>query len=283
MKLLEGLRVVSTALNLPGPVACARLAELGAAVTKVEPPTGDPFAGYCGAWYERLHAGVEVRTIDLKGDEGRRAMQSLLEAADLLLTAQRPAALARMGLDAAVVATLHPRLCQVAITGHAPPDDGTAGHDLTYMAVNGLVVPPALPATLFADMAGAERAVSTALALVMARDREGRGGRATVALADAARYLAQPLREGLTRPAAMLGGGLAGYNIYATRAGWIAVAALEPHFARRLAESLGLPALTEAGLRDKFLADTAMQWERWARALDLPLVALRTPFTENVC
>ena len=47
MKLLDGVRVVTTALNLPGPAACARLRDLGAAVSKVEPPEGDPFERFC--------------------------------------------------------------------------------------------------------------------------------------------------------------------------------------------------------------------------------------------
>jgi crotonobetainyl-CoA:carnitine CoA-transferase CaiB-like acyl-CoA transferase len=122
----------------------------------------------------------------------------------------------------------------------------------------------------------AERVVSTALALVHARDRSGRGASCLVPLADAAAFLAQPLDEGLTRPGALLGGGLAGYNLYATREGWIAVAALEPHFALHLAEALGLPALSHEALGERFLEHGAAHWEAWARSLDLPLVAVRT-------
>lgn len=281
MNLLDGLRVVSTALNLPGPAACARLAELGASVTKVEPPSGDPFEAYCGDWYRRLHAGMAVRRLDLKEGAGREALHELLGACDLLVTAQRPGALARLGLDPASLAARHPRLCHVAITGHPPPDEETPGHDLTYLAMHGLLTPPALPATLFADMAGAERAVSTALALVIARDRTGRGAMAAAALEDAARALARPLHEGLTRPGALLGGGLAGYNLYAARGGWIAVAALEPHFAQRLARELGIEPLTVAAARARFAEDSAEHWERWARERDLPIVALRHLPTES--
>ena len=277
MKLLEGLRVVSTALNLPGPAACARLRDLGAGVTKVEPPAGDPFEAYCGGWYRRLHAGMAIERLDLKADAGREAFHALLEKADLLVTAQRPSALARLGLDSTNLAARHPRLCHVAITGHPAPDEETPGHDLTYLAVHGLLTPPALPATLFADMAGAERAVSTALALVISRDRTGRGVAAAAPLEDGARMLAQPLREGLTRPGALLGGGLAGYNVYPARAGWIAVAALEPHFAKNLAQALGLEALSVEALRERFATDSAENWEAWARARDLPVVALRNP------
>jgi crotonobetainyl-CoA:carnitine CoA-transferase CaiB-like acyl-CoA transferase len=274
---LADVRVVSIALNLPGPVACARLRDLGARVAKVEPPSGDPLEGFCPDWYGRLREGMDVRRIDLKEEAGRREIESLLAAADLFVTAQRPSALARLGLDAGSLAARHPRLCTLAITGHGGTDEDMAGHDLTYLAEHGLVSPPALPPTLFADMAGAERAVSTALALVHARDRDGRGASATVPLAEAAAFLAQPLEEGLTRPGALLGGGLAAYNLYEARDGWIAVAALEPHFARRLAEAFGLDALSRPALAARFAAEGTAHWERWARELDLPIVAVRFP------
>ena len=281
MKLLEDLRVVTTGLNLPGPAACARLRDLGASIAKIEPPGGDPFEGYCAAWYRRLHEGVTIQRLDLKADAGRAAMEALLAAADVLVTAQRPSALQRLGLDDAALAARHPRLCRVNITGHPAPHDEVPGHDLTYLAMHGLVTPGELPRTLFSDMAGAERAVSTALALLHARNREGVASGATVPLEDAAAALAQPLREGLTGPGSLLGGALPGYNLYAVRDGWIAVAALEPHFARHLAESLGLDALSIDSLRARFAPETAAHWERWAHERDLPIVALRPPSNQK--
>ena len=276
MDLLAGLRVVTTALNLPGPAACARLRDLGAKVTKVEPPAGDPFETYRPDWYRRLHAGMELRRLDLKTVDGRSSMDSLLLEADLLVTAQRASALARLGLDSASLASRFPRLCHVAIVGHPPPGDETPGHDLTYLATLGLISPPAMPATLFADMAGAERTVSTALALVLARDRDGRGRAANAALAEAAAFLGQPLAEGLTQPGGILGGGLAGYNLYVAKDGWIAVAALEKHFQARLATALGLETLTVEALSEKFAVRSVEEWERWAREHDLPIAAVKT-------
>jgi crotonobetainyl-CoA:carnitine CoA-transferase CaiB-like acyl-CoA transferase len=274
--LLAGLRVVTTALNLPGPAACMRLRELGAEVLKVEPPSGDPMRGYDAAWYADLHASIEIRTLDLKAPDGRAAMDALLSGADLLVTAQRPSALARLGLGARELAERFPRLCHVAIVGHAPPDEESAGHDLTYLARAGLVSPPNLPVTLYADMAGAERVVTTALALLLARDR-GRPARAAYApLAEAAEWLAGPLARGLTAPGALLRGGCAGYNVYAAKDGWIAVAALEPHFARGIAQAFGLAELDPASLAERFARETAAHWETWARARDLPIVAVRS-------
>ena len=273
--LLEGLRVVTTALNLPGPAACARLRDLGATVAKVEPPAGDPMERFNPSWYAKLHQGMTIGRLDLKSEAGRKAMAKLLDGADLLVTAQRASALDRMGLGPDRLAADHPRLCHVAITGHAAPSDELPGHDLTYLAAHGLVTPPAMPRTLYADMAGAERAVSTALALVIARDRTGTGQRATSAIADAAAALAQPLHQGLTRPGALLGGGNPAYNLYAARGGWIAVAALEPHFEKKLGDKFALGRLTVESLRTLFASHDAEYWEEWGRRNDLPIVAVR--------
>jgi crotonobetainyl-CoA:carnitine CoA-transferase CaiB-like acyl-CoA transferase len=273
--LLDGLRVVTTALNLPGPAACARLRDMGATVAKIEPPSGDPMERFNPKWYRELHEGMTIGRLDLKSDEGRRAMGKLLDGADLLVTAQRASALERMGLGIAQLSRQYPRLCHVAITGHASPADDLAGHDLTYLAAHGLVVPPSMPRTLYADMAGAERAVSTALALVIARDRTGQPQRATSALADAARALAQPLHQGLTRPGAILGGGNPAYNLYAAREGWIAVAALEPHFEKKLGDKFALGKLTIEALGSLFSSHDAEYWEEWGRRNDIPIVAVR--------
>jgi len=264
------------ALNLPGPAACSRLRDLGASVVKVEPPRGDPMEMYCPAWYARLHDDVTVKKLDLKEDADRRAMDELLLGADLFVTAQRPSALARLGLGAGALAERFPKLCHVAITGHPPPDEEVPGHDLTYLAQAGILTPPALPATLYADMAGAERAVSTALALIIARDRRRPSQAAYVPLSDAADWLALPRDYGLTKPGAMVGGALASYNIYAAKRGWVAVAALEPHFAAALAEAFGFERLTVDRAAAVFATEDAEHWETWARPRDLPIVALRT-------
>jgi len=279
--LLDDVRVVTIALNLPGPAACSRLRDLGATVVKVEPPGGDPLESYAPRWYRELHQDVAVHRLDLKQEADRRRFDALLTGADLLVTAQRPSALTRLGLDASLSAR-HPRLCVLRITGHPAPQDEQPGHDLTYLAMHGLVTPGSMPPTLFADMAGAERAVSTALALLHARDRTGTGMHADVALEDAAEWLARPRRHGLTGDDALLGGRLAGYNLYAAQDGWIAVAALEPHFAQRLAAALGIPSLDSSVLATRFLTQGAAHWERWAGEHDVPIVALRNPPTQDL-
>lgn len=262
---------------MPGPVAASRLHALGTAVTKIEPPDGDPLALSSRQWYDELAAGQTVLRLDLKEPPARAELDRLLADADLLMTAQRPAALARLGLRSDELHGRFPRLCWVAIVGHTAPSQDRAGHDLTYVAKRGLLTPPELPRTMIADLAGAERAVSASLAALLARERSGEATYVEVALAEAAELFAEPLRRGLTAPEGPLGGGLAVYGVYETRRGWIAVAALEPGFRCRLAGELGLAEPTRPALEQAFRARTADEWEAWALERDLPIEAVRDP------
>jgi alpha-methylacyl-CoA racemase len=271
---LDGIHVVSIAVNVPGPVATSRLAQLGARVTKVEPPNGDPLSRYAPAWYDELRRAVEVTTLDLASATGRAALDSLLGAADALITSLRSSSLARLALDPDDVAMRHPRLCQVAIVGQPRPDHEVSGHDLTYQAAAGLTEPPRLPRVLVADLAGAERVVTAVLALLLERTRTGRGGRMEVALADAARDFAAPFLTGLTDRDGVLGGADAGYGWYRAADGWVAVAALEARFVDRLARESGAASLDRTSLTTMFAARTVAVWSRWASEHDVPLAGV---------
>jgi crotonobetainyl-CoA:carnitine CoA-transferase CaiB-like acyl-CoA transferase len=271
---LAGVRVVSLAINVPGPVAVARLQALGADVTKVEPPSGDPLRLASEAWYAAITQGQDVRMIDLKSAEGRTALDGLMGPADVLVTSSRTAALQRLGLDWPSLQAQYERLCHLEIVGDRESAD--AGHDLTYQAAHGTVRPPQLPTVLVADLAGAERIVAEALAALLLRERTGRGVHRVVALSDVARDMAVAARHGLTADGGALGGGLPAYGLYPAREGWIAVAALEPHFWRRLCTELGVDG-TREDLETAFTQRTATEWGTWARERDLPLVPVASP------
>lgn len=283
MELLHGMQVLTLAVNVPGPVAAARLRELGATVVKVEPPQGDPLASMNPDWYEALASGQQVIELDLKASDDRARLDELLSESDLLLTATRPAALARLGLGWEELHSGYSRLSQVAIVGYLAPKDDVAGHDLTYQAGLGLLHPPELPRTLLADLSGAERAVSASLALLLGRELGRGAGYVQVALAEAATFFAEPLRYGITAPGGELGGGWPNYNLYRAREGWISVAALEPHFWERLLEELDLKTADHEDLESIFSTRTAEDWETWANKRDLPLAAVRQaqPYKEQ--
>lgn len=272
--MLKGLCVINMAINLPGPLAAHRLQMLGADVVKVEPPTGDPLKYASSEWYERLSAGNCIVKLDIKAPEGREQLDKLLKQADLLITATRPSALERLGMGWSNLHCNFSRLCHVAIVGYPYPNENEPGHDLTYLAKTGLLTPPQMPKTLIADMVGAEKAASEGLALLLARERGGTAGYSQVALSEAAEYMAEPLKARLTNPGGLLGGGLPEYNIYEATAGWVAVAAIEPHFKKNMFEAFGRDYSSPEEMRPVFKELTADEWEIWAKKRDLPIVAL---------
>jgi alpha-methylacyl-CoA racemase len=272
--LLSGLKVVSLAINAPGPVAAARLARMGAEVTKVEPPAGDPLKNAARSWYEALCQGQTVVSLDLKDPNRRADLDHLLAQANLLIVSFRPSALRRMGLDWDSLHARHPRLCCAGIIGYRPPLEERTGHDLTYLADTGLLSPPGLPKSLFVDLAGAEKCVSLGLALLLNFSRTGKAECGFVSLHECAQQLAEPFKAGLTAPGGVLSGDFPSYSIYAASDGWIAVAALEPHFASSLLAELGLQHADRGALEKIFRSRKAGDWEDWALDRGLPIARI---------
>ena len=223
-----------------------RCAAMGAQCSKLEPPAAqpaaagaagtagvagaDPMAHYSPQAYADMHQGIAVWQAQLKSEEGQAALHDALDAADILLTSFRPAALAKLGLDWASLQQRHPRLSLVRIVGSAGALADVPGHDLTYQAEAGLVQGGAMPPSLFADMAGALMASEAVLKAWLLCQRSGHGSLQETGLAQAAQWLALPWHWGLTRPDGDVGGAHAGYRVYACADGSVAVAALEPHF-----------------------------------------------------
>lgn len=281
---LRGLRVLSLALNLPGPAALMRLAQMGARCTKVNPPAGDPMQHYTTSGYDLLHAGVKHKTLDLKTEAGQAALHKLLPKTDVLLTSFRPSALAKLGLGWKALHKQYPALSLIEVVGAPGPLAEIPGHDLTYQAEVGLVNGMELPPSLFADMGGAVMASEATLKAVITLKTTGKGTHHEVALSEAAAWLALPRQLGLTTPDGAVGGAHAGYRVYACKNGRVAVAALEPHFAIRLCEAAGVtlahpvkdlfkPATRQA-IEAFFASQTRAQLDKLATAKDIPLMTL---------
>ena len=289
---LKGVRLLSLALNLPGPATLMRCQQMGASCVKLEPPapagavpgtSGDPMAWYNQTAYDRLHRNVRVSVADLKTDQGQKTLHRELAKTDVLLTSYRPSALKKLNLEWQTLHKLYPTLSQVAIVGSPGSRAEQPGHDLTYLAENDLINGLELPPTLYADMAGSLVACEAILKAVLMQRQKGQGCYLEVALSEAAAYLALPRAWGLTKPGAAIGGGHAGYRIYPCKDGRVALAALEPHFAKTLCKVAGIQyantttmmvAETHRLIAAYLLTMTRQALNTLAAAKDIPLCAL---------
>ncbi len=274
MQPLTDLRVLDLSRLLPGGLLTQLLANLGAAVLKVEEPgRGDymrflpPLDGELGMLFRLLNRGKRSMTLNLKASEGRDILLQLVQTADVLVESFRAGTLERLGLGTTVLREANPALITVAITGYGQtgPLAAKSGHDLNFLALSGALdlvgAPggaPAVPGFQLADLAGgAYLALAGLLAALHERQRTGRGvdidaGMLTGTFPLLGAALAHAFAgEAPTRGTTPLGGGLASYGVYETADGrFLSVAALEPPFWARLCERLGRPELIAEAFAD---------------------------------
>jgi crotonobetainyl-CoA:carnitine CoA-transferase CaiB-like acyl-CoA transferase len=202
---LQGITVVDLTWNLPGPYASFLLQSLGASVTKVEPPRGDPARSMPGL-FSVLNAGKRSVFVDLSGEEGRAEVHALFRQADVVLEGFRPGVAHRLGVSAEHAHRVNDRLvyCSISAWGQEGPMRDVPGHDLNAQAVAGVChlardargVPHGLPLPV-ADLGASMAAVSSILAALYARERDGRGRVLDVAMLDAAVSWASLWGEGV--------------------------------------------------------------------------------------
>lgn len=260
--LLSGLRVLDLTRNLPGPFATRLLADLGATIVKVEPPEGDP-ARPLAAMFEALNHGKECRTVDFRSGADLDRLRAWVQEADVLLDSFRPGVLQGLGLDAATLHALNPRLVIVSITGYGQhgPWAQKAGHDLNFMALSGVLdqmrAPTgelALSNVQWGDLAGGSAMACIAvLAAVFEMQRTGQGRHLDVSMVHGLHaQLVMPRATGAMlapllgrRPGAgedLLNGVLPCYNLYATQdRRHLAVGALEFKFWKAACEVFDRP------------------------------------------
>jgi crotonobetainyl-CoA:carnitine CoA-transferase CaiB-like acyl-CoA transferase len=192
---LHGVKVVELGVWVAGPAATGIMADWGADVVKVEPPTGDPQRSVFGALGVADQSGVPPFEIDNRGkrsviadlrdEKGMSVLMSLLADADVFVTNVRPAGLARLGLDPQSLTEKFPRLIYGVITGYGTegPDVDRAGYDIgAFWARSGLahttVAPDELPPAIRSgqgDHTTALSLVSGVMAALFDRERTGRG------------------------------------------------------------------------------------------------------------
>ena len=293
---LAGLTVIDASTLLAGPFAARMLADFGAEVVKVEHPSGDPLRRFgrqrdgVPLWWKVFNRNKKSVVLNLGEHDGAERFRELAAQADVLIENFRPGTLERWGLGPDVLTAANPRLVVTRVTafGQSGPYRRKPGFGTLAEAMSGLAAmsgepdgPPLLPPFPLGDaVAGLHAACATLIAL-RARDRDGHGQVADVAIAET---LIGSLGAQLTeydqlgvKPARL--GNRSNNNaprgVYQCRdGGWVAVSAPATSVAERVLRLVGRPELTaepwfatgagRAGRRE--LIDDAVG--RWVAAHD---------------
>lgn len=295
---LAGIKILEVGHILAGPYATMMLADLGAEVTKVEPPTGDLSRQVSDAYFASLNRGKRSICLDLGSEEGQRRLGELAAESHALLVNLKPSAIRKYGLTYDALRRFNDKIVCVALTGYGLDSGDDPAFDYVIQAVTGVAAltgdpdgPPTLPGYSAADNSTGLTAALGLLAQIVS----GRGGQVDVSLRDVMlsqlNYRASAyLNEG-TEPRRMPYGAHSYYvpaQLFPTAEGYLALFVTHDGFWRSFAKEAaidGFATMAErAQNRDEVLAavtaalatDTAAGWEARLRPLGVPSAAVRS-------
>ncbi|MGF1618370.1 MAG: CaiB/BaiF CoA transferase family protein [Acidimicrobiia bacterium] len=285
---LEGIIVVELAGLGPAPFCGMVLADFGADVIRVDRVGGGATPLPLEPRFDLHQRGKRSIGVDLKHPDGRKVVLELVSRSDALIEGFRPAVTEGLGIGPGECLAVNPGLVYGRMTGWGQegPYAATAGHDIDYIAISGVLHAigphdtPAVPLNLLADYGGGGMllVVGVLAALIEAR-RSGSGQVVDAAMVDGSALLSTSLHGLMAgggwsdqRESNFLDGGAPFYTVYETADGrHMAVGALEPAFFAVLVDRLGLggvphqldrefwPEMREM-FSDAFRARTQAQW-----------------------
>lgn len=275
MGALDGLRIVEFLGIGPGPFAGMMLADHGAEVIRVVRP-GPSRDLSLFEQHDVLGRSRTVVHVDLKIAEGRAVVRDLCRTADGVIEGFRPGVMERLGLGPEVLLTDTPRLVYGRVTGWGQegPLAQAAGHDINYIALNGVLhsigrdgCKPVPPLNYVADFGGGGMLLAFGMVTALLHVARGGGGQVIdAAMVDGASLLAGMVWQ--MKAADMwseetgrttLSGAAPFYDSYACADGkHIAIGSIEPAFYALLRQALGVA--------DDPLFDAQMDRTTWVEA-----------------
>jgi crotonobetainyl-CoA:carnitine CoA-transferase CaiB-like acyl-CoA transferase len=181
----EGLRVVEFTHMVMGPTCGMVLADLGAEVIKVEPPTGDNTRRLLGSgagFYPLFNRNKKSLVLDLQSHEGQEAVRKLIATADVVSENFKPGTMKKLGLDYDTLKKLNPRLIHVSHKGFLPgPYDHRTALDEVVQMMGGLAYMTGRPGdplragSSVNDIMGGLFGAIGVMAALSAREKTGEG------------------------------------------------------------------------------------------------------------
>ncbi len=298
----QGITVLDLSRYLPGRFCTLMLAYTGAEVITVEPPRVPsakirPIGKDTGARYIALNRNKKSITVDLHSEDGKEIFYKLVKKAAVIVESSRPGVAKRLGIDYPAARRINPKIVYASISnfGQDGPYANLPGHDITCLGLAGLLdvkeFPPVLPGILLSDTIAACMATIGILSALLEAQKSGKGQYVDLSILDAVISClnVRAMRHFLdTTPAP-------GeddftyliypfYNVYKAKDNrYITVAAVEPHFWKRLCVMLGREDFVQyqfdkgtkraeifEHFRKTFAARNSDEWVRRLRCSDIP-------------
>jgi crotonobetainyl-CoA:carnitine CoA-transferase CaiB-like acyl-CoA transferase len=234
---LRDIRVLDFSQQLPAPFTTFLLAQLGAEVIKVEPPSGDAGREIDPRMFQIVNAGKRSVVVDLKDEGDRDRLRGLAATCSVVVEGFRPGTAERLGFGYEQMRELRPDVVYCSLSGYGAggPYRDLAGHDVNYLGVAagaradqaGWIGVP------FIDLGSGTTAALAILAAVRERDTTGEGCRLDLGMLDVATFW-----SGVKVPPAE--GSEPVYGVFvAADGGMVSLAVLEDKFWRNLCNCLG--------------------------------------------
>lgn len=264
---LSGITIVDLTRVLAGPYCTMVLADLGARVIKVEAPDGGddsrrygPFVNGKSAYFMAMNRGKESIALDLKAPADRVIFERLLARADVLVENFRPGAMERLGYGWDALHAKHPRLIYAAASGfgHSGPYAPKPAYDMVVQGMGGIMSitghPGGPPTRVGASIGDITAGLFTAIGIASAlhhRHASGRGMKIDVAMLDCQVAI---LENAISRyfttgkspePLGARHASIAPFAAFATKDGYIIVAAGTDALFRKLCVALDRPSLAD--------------------------------------
>ena len=301
---LSGITVIDLSHVYNGPYATFLMAMAGADVVKVEPLHGEHLRsrgdiGGAALPFAMLNSNKKPVTLNLKAEEGRGLLRELVVKADILVENFAPGVMDRLGLGAAELHKVNPRLIYGSSSGYGTdgPYRDYPAMDLVMQAMSGVInstgfpdQPPVKSGAAMCDFMAGIHLYGAIMTALYERERTGRGRKVEVSMQDAtyaslasnlgmlhARGDAAPARTGNRHG----GLGISPYNVYPTFDGYVVLNAPGDHHFRSILDVMGRGDLKEdprfinrAARVDNF-ADVDELIEGWTKTLTKDEIARR--------
>ncbi|HEV3027465.1 MAG TPA: CoA transferase [Planctomycetota bacterium] len=305
------MRILDASRVLAGPYAAMMLGDLGHEVIKIERPGdgdqtrswGPPWQDGQSAYFLSVNRNKRSLTLNVKSPEGQELFRRLAAGSDVLIENFRAGEIDALGLGYRELAALHPGLVFCSITGYGQtgPWKDRPAFDLALQAESGWMsitgeagAPPVRIGVAVIDLLTAHFAVQAILSALLERAATGRGRRIDVSMLECATasltYMAQNVRATGISPGRMGSRhpSIVPYQAFATRDGYVVVAAGSEPIWQRFCSAIGRPDLLsnphfadnarrvqnrdvlEVLLSDVFAARTTAEWTEVLQSQDIP-------------